>query len=158
MKRRSRNLNDADVADIVAILDGWSGKLSWDLLIDAVEARKFGRYTRQALHKHERIALAFVARKKALTQGSGSVPETESPELKMALERLTRAEREVERLNRENRLLLEQFARWAYNAHGRGLGKDFLDRPLPAVSREQTGKRSGKNVSNEHRRNQDVES
>lgn len=150
MKRRPRNLDDADVADIVSILDGWSGQLSWELLIDAVEARRFGRYTRQALHKHERIALAFAARKKGLKQGDSPVAEGESPELKMALERLARAEREVERLHRENRLLLEQFARWAYNAHGRGLGKDFLDRPLPAANREQTGKRNIRGINREH--------
>lgn len=150
MKRRPRNLNDDDVADIVSVLDGWCGKLSWELLIDALEARRFGRYTRQALHKHERIALAFAARKKGLKEGDSPEAGDESPELKMALERLVRAEREVERLTRENRLLLEQFVRWAYNAHGRGLGKDVLDRPLPGVQREQSVRTRVRNVNAEH--------
>ena len=137
MKSRGRNLDDNDVADIVAILDGWSGKLSWELLVDAVEARKFMRYTRQTLHKHVRIAHAFAARKQARAQEDvGSC--VDFPELRMAIERLARVESENERLARENRLLLEQFARWAYNAHSRGLSREFLDRPLPTVNRDQS--------------------
>ena len=142
MKLRGKNLDDTDVEDIVRVLDGWSGKLSWELLIKAVESRKFVRYTRQTLHKHERIARAFTARKQGIAQGGGD-PNVDLPELRMALERAARLESENERLSRENRLLLEQFARWAYNAHSRGLSKDLLDRPLPRVNRDQSG-----NVSN----------
>lgn len=137
MKLRGRNLYDDDVARIVAVLDGWSGRLTWDLLVEALEARKFARYTRQTLHKHERIARAFASRKKALAQ-NGVGADVESPELRMALEHLARVESENGRLKRENYLLLEQFARWAYNAHSRGLGKEFLNRPLPSVNRDQS--------------------
>jgi hypothetical protein len=137
VKVRARNLGDDDVADIVAILDGWSGTLSWERLIEAVEARKFARYTRQALHKHERIAHAFAARKTALAE-AGPAPSGESPEVKVALERIARLESENSRLRAENALLVEQFVRWAYNAHARGLSKEFLDRPLPAINRGQS--------------------
>jgi len=68
---RARNLDDTDIADIVAILDGWSGPLSWEQLIEAIEKRKFARYTRQALHKHERIKQAFSVRKHAIAEGNG---------------------------------------------------------------------------------------
>lgn len=34
--KRSRNLGEQDVHTIVGLLDGWSGPLSWNLLIDAV--------------------------------------------------------------------------------------------------------------------------
>ena len=66
LKRRSKNLGDAEIQQIVEILDGWSGKLTWDLLIDAIELRLCYRYTRQALHKHERIRQAFELKKKDL--------------------------------------------------------------------------------------------
>lgn len=136
MKLRGRNLDDTDVADIVSILDGWSGKLSWELLVDAVEARKFIRYTRQTLHKHERIARAFAARRMA--KAAGSAVRADSAELQLALERIARLESENKRLTAENQHLLGQFARWAYNAHSRGLSKEFLDRTLPAVNRGQS--------------------
>jgi len=136
---RARNLNDDDIADIAAILDGWPGKLSWELLIEAIARRKRAKYTRQALHKHERIRHAFTLRKKALSEGRiAAVPNVDSPELRAALERIARLEGENARLRAENARGLEQFARWAYNAHCRGLDKAFLSRPLPAVNRDQT--------------------
>jgi hypothetical protein len=143
MKRlRTRNLEDDDIADIVALLDGWSGKLSWELLIEAIERRKHARYTRQALHRHERIGQAFSLRKAALSEGEGTTARASSPELQMALDRITRLEAANARLTAENQRLLEQFVCWAYNAHTRGLDHAFLSRPLPAVNRDQTGKTS----------------
>lgn len=138
MRKRAKNLTDKDIADIVSILDGWSGKLNWDLLIEAVEQRKRVKYTRQALHKYERIQHAFSLRKKALSDDAGTVPEVESPELQAALERIARLEGENARLAAENQRLLEQFVTWAYNAHTRGLDSAFLSRPLPPVDRDQT--------------------
>jgi hypothetical protein len=138
-QKRARNLSPKDVADIVGTLDGWTGKLSWESLIDAVERRKHARYTRQALYRHEQVRLAFTSRKKALSgQQSEDDPGEQSPELRAALERKARLEAENARLRAENDSLLEQFARWAYNAHTRGLDKAFLNRPLPPVNRDQT--------------------
>lgn len=147
MKRlRTRNLEDDDIADIVALLDGWSGTLSWELLIEAIEKRKHARYTRQALHRHERIGQAFSLRKAALAEGEGAAPRARSPELQMALDRITRLEAENARLTAENQRLLEQFVCWAYNAHTRGLDKAFLSRPLPTVNRDQTAPRPASNL------------
>lgn len=137
-QKRSRNLGDAEIKQIVEILDGWSGKLSWDLLIDAIELRMFNRYARQALYKHERIRHAFDIRKKELSGNGGEVHRVESPQLQIALDRIARLEAENRRLESENNQLLEQFARWAYNAHTRGLDHDFLNRALPSVNRGQT--------------------
>jgi hypothetical protein len=135
---RARNLEDDDIADIVALLDGWSGKLSWGLLIEAIEKRKHARYTRQALHRHERISQAFSLRKAALCEGEGAAARASAPELQIALDRITRLEAENARLTAENQRLLEQFVCWAYNAHTRGLDHAFLSRHLPAVNRDQT--------------------
>ena len=136
---RAKNLRDEDVAKIVEVLDGWSGKLTWGLLIDAIEKRVFARYTRQALHKHTRIKDAFAHRKASLAS-SGERPRkmASSPELQLALDRIERLIGENERLEAENNRLLEQFVRWAYNAHTRNLDEAFLNRPLPKVDRQQT--------------------
>ncbi|MEM5332306.1 hypothetical protein VSR34_38410, partial [Paraburkholderia sp. JHI2823] len=63
---REKNLDDTVVATIVGVLDGWSGRLTWDALIAAVKRRAGLSYTRQTLYSHERIRLAFAVRKKAL--------------------------------------------------------------------------------------------
>ena len=138
VQKRSKNLGDAEIKQIVEILDGWSGKLSWELLIDAIELRMFNRYTRQALYKHERIRHAFDLRKTELSGSSGEVRKVESPQLQVALDRIARLEAENRRLESENNQLLEQFARWAYNAHTRGLDSGFLNCALPSVNRGQT--------------------
>ncbi|MEW9583142.1 hypothetical protein [Paraburkholderia sp. DGU8] len=134
---RERNLDDKVAATIVEVLDGWSGRLTWDALVEAVERREGLRYTRQTLHRHERIRLAYTVRKKALS-GQEQTRETASPELQVALERIARLEGENRRLEAENNALLEQFARWAYNAQTRNLTKEFLNNPLPAVDRERS--------------------
>src|SRR5450759_543410 len=97
-QRRSKNLGDAEIKQIVEILDGWSGKLSWELLIDAIELRMLNRYTRQALNKHERIRHAFDIRKKDLSGNNGGVRRVESPQLQIALDRIARLEAENRRL------------------------------------------------------------
>lgn len=138
MVRRGKNLTDDAIEQIVRILDGWEGKLTWEALIDATVARLHSQYTRQALHKHERIRLAFALRKESLggqrqmavRQGAGLPPD--------ALQRIARLEAENQRLEAENQRLLEQFVVWAYNAHTRGLDKSFLSQPLPQVNRGQT--------------------
>jgi len=137
-KKRSKNLDDADIKTIVGILDGWSGRLTWKLLIDAIELRMHNRYTRQTLYKHARILNAFELQKKRLSGSSDSRRKVASPELQVALDKIARLESENRRLESENEQLLEQFARWAYNAHTRGLDHDFLNRPLPAVDRGRT--------------------
>lgn len=137
--RRAKNLGDEDVAKIVEILDGWTGKLSWELFIDAIEKRLFARYTRQALHKHARIRDAFAHRKAELARSGDRPPKTaSSPELQLALDRIERLTNENARLQAENTRLLEQFVRWAYNAHLRKLDEAFLNQPLPTVNRQQT--------------------
>lgn len=142
-KRRSKNIGDDEIKKIVEILDGWFDKLSWELLVDAIELRMFNRYTRQALYKHERIRHAFELKKRELTSGSADRKRVASPQLQIALDRIDRLEAENRRLESENNMLLEQYARWAYNAHARGLDHEFLNRPLPSVNRGQTKGQKG---------------
>lgn len=140
MARRARNLDDQNIKLIVEIIDGMGKELSWNALIDAVALRLGSTYTRQALHKHERIRAAFTQRKR----GAASALDKPEPkrsgsiELQKAMERIERLVAQNERLEMENNHLLEQFARWAYNAHTRGLDEEFLNRPLPPVNRGKT--------------------
>lgn len=138
--QRGKNLDDDSIARIVALLDGWSGKLTWELLLDSVERRLRARYTRQALNNHSRIADAFRHRKKTLA-GSGSARRRRilsSPELAACLERIARLEAENQRLQDENDRFLAQFVRWAHNAYLHGVDKQALDRELPPIDREKT--------------------
>ncbi len=140
MKRvRTKNLDDDTIKDIAAMLDGWSGKLTWNLYIEAIDRRYGLRYTRQALHAHESIRLAFEVRKRALSSGDEESSTFDGPpELKVALDENARLKGENQRLEAENRALLEQFVRWVYNASKRNLTADFLNQPLPSVDRERS--------------------
>ncbi|WP_243751206.1 hypothetical protein [Paraburkholderia sp. BL10I2N1] len=82
--------------------------------------------------------MAFAVRKKALSGRDEQLPESVSPELQIALDRIARLEAENQRLGAENNNLLEQFARWTYNAQTRNLTKEFLNNPLTVVDREQS--------------------
>lgn len=135
--RRGKNLTDDAIEQIVRILDGWSGKLTWEGLIEAVVARLHCRYTRQALHKHERIRVAYTLRKGTPDRDESVVSRDVQP-MDETTARIVRLEIENQRLEAENQRLLEQFVVWAYNAHSRGLSKEFLSQPLPRVNRERT--------------------
>ncbi len=138
MVRRGKNLTDDAIEQIVRLLDGWNGKLTWEALIDAIVARLHCRYTRQALHKHERIRAAYAQRKESLGGQKDAAVSRGSGPLADAIARIARLEAENQRLEAENQRLLEQFVVWAYNAHTRGLDKEFLSQPLPRVNRDQT--------------------
>lgn len=135
----SKQLRDQDIETVVKVLDGWSGKLTWDKLVEAVWKRLKTRYTRQALNGHERIKRAFTARKKELGSSPKPEPETTaSPELKNALNLIATLEAKVRRLERENQQILEQFVRWAHNAKVKGLTVELLNRPLQKIDRGST--------------------
>lgn len=131
---RARNVDDKVIGEVLSALDGWTGKLTWEGLIDAVAARTRQRYTRQALSAHERVQQAFSARKKALSNSAGKDDEALTPEQQV----IARLEAQVQRLEAENSNLLERFAVWAYNARTRELDERFLSQPLPQVRRQQT--------------------
>lgn len=59
-------------------------------------------------------------------------------EVQLLLDKLARSEGENRRLIAENDALLEQFVRWAYNAHTRGLSEAFLNSAPPLVDRKRS--------------------
>lgn len=141
-KSRAPNLGGEQIEAICRVLDGWEGKLTWELLIKAIETRQKAQYTRQALSQHSRIKQAFQLTKERFTSqprskqpGSRGLGATEAQAL---LERYGRLEAENARLKAENERLLQQFVVWAYNASNRGLDARILNQPLPHVDRDQT--------------------
>jgi hypothetical protein len=138
-RRRAKNLDDDAIKGIAEILDGWTGDLSWQALIEAVQARLQSKYTRQALHRHERIRLAFEKAKDRVSS-LGMTQRDPHCLVQVPAARIARLEAENDRLQQENDRLLEQFVRWAYHAHTRGCDEAFLNRPLPPVDRAPTKK------------------
>lgn len=136
-RRRGRNLTADDIARVVQLLDGWSGPVSWNLVIEAVATRLLCSYTRQALSSHAAIQKAFDACKRRPAPSKAAVSKL-SGETDAIRQRLARREADVTRLEAENSQLRERFVVWAYNAQTRGLGLAELERPLPAVRRGQT--------------------
>ena len=140
--RRSRNLDDAAISEIVGIVDSCTSPLTWQLLIEAIDERTRVRYTRQALNNHERIKLAFSVRRESLkATGVPMGGNTATPEVAALLQVNARRDAEIERLKAENARLLEQFVRWAYNANNRGVSEEVLNRPLPTVNRDSAFRR-----------------
>ena len=129
LRRRAPTLTMERVGAIVALVREWNGQLTWEALCDAVERKTGSRYTRQALHNHLPIQAAYQAYREQPVANVGN------RKLTRAQQQIQTLRREVVQLGRVRDALLEKFARWAYNAHTRGLDEDFLDQPLLRISR-----------------------
>jgi len=136
---RGKNIDEATEAAIIGILDGWSGKLSWNLLTEAVLAQVGHRYVRQALDANERISAAYKAHRTRLRGSTQEAPSPDmSPEVRILHELNERLKAENVRLLAENRAYIETFTTWAYNASNRGLTSEYLNTPIPQIDKEQT--------------------
>ncbi|MBD3668541.1 MAG: hypothetical protein HUJ16_11300 [Kangiella sp.] len=129
----AKHIDENDVRKIKEILDGWEGKLTWNLLVDEFETRVHRKTTRQALSRNNEIKIAFNDKKMYLNSGLSikSKPQT----LKSAAQTIDRIKAENIRLIKENERLLEKFIIWQYNAHKRGITEEQLNEPLPAIDR-----------------------
>lgn len=124
-------MTDAIINQSVNILDGWAGKLTWDLYLETLAVDVGHRYTKAAMLRHDRIKDAWDhAKKRCRNSDEGS---SKSPEIALMETRNKELEERVQRLTRENNRLLEQFVRWAHNATRRGMSFEDLERPLPYV-------------------------
>jgi hypothetical protein len=138
-KNRSPDLTTERISLVLEILDGWKGKLTWDLLLKEVEASIGYRYSRFTFAEYPEIANAFSLRKEALR---GFLPrERGAPRdnrVRAALAQAERYKAKAHRLETENQLLLEQFVTWATNAERRGVTLDMLNVPLPKPQRDRS--------------------
>ena len=130
-------LTDANIEKAVLVLDGWAGNLIWDRYLVILELEIGHKYTKAAMLRQPRIKAAWDlakarARESAPAIGHGDVALT------LSAKRIEQLEDRVERLQKENNQLLEQFVRWAHNAVRHGLALKDLDRPLPVSIRKET--------------------
>ena len=135
-KSRAPDLTGDRIAAVLDTLDGWKGKLTWDLLIDAVEKNIGHRYSRFTFAEHPEIANAFSLKKDSLR---GTVlrerGEPRDERIRAAIAQADRAKARADRLEAENQLLTEQFVTWALNAERCGVSIDKLNAPLPKPNR-----------------------
>ena len=135
-KKRSKNIEDCLVDDIVRIIDQWGGtRLTWSLLIDEIELLQAIRYTRQALAKYTKIQIAFSLKKEALTGPTTPPKRKVSQEVQMLLDENSKLKHQLHRYQKEADQMLEQFARWIYNAGLHNLSLQDLNKPLPDSNR-----------------------
>jgi|TARA_R110001583_G_C5663055_1_gene409847 DNA repair exonuclease SbcCD ATPase subunit len=129
---------------ILAIIDGWSGKLTYDLLSQKLQS-ELGLKSFPSRHtylKHDEIKHAFDLKKEELRSKKSTAIEkakslfdsadklshllenldSDDATIAELLKRVEKLERENERLNSENNrlsnqrdVLLERFARWQHN-------------------------------------------
>lgn len=129
----AKHLTKSDIDKILGVIDGWSGRLTWEQLCDAAKPVIGHRPTRQTLNGHGQIKEAFSQKKNRLRQ---QVAEIKSPgSLSIAGARIKRLEEENARLINENKRLLEQFVTWQYNAYKHGLSEYQLNEQLPHIDR-----------------------
>lgn len=133
----AKHISDQDIDNIVGVLDYWpiDEKLTWDRLCKAIEEQLdvVPSPTRQTLQKYARIKNAFDLCKKSpaaklkISQNKKRLPAS----LKIAQLRIEAIETKVNRLEKENSLLLEQFVVWQYNAYKYGISIEKLNETLP---------------------------
>lgn len=138
-KPRAPDLTIERIQLVLDTLDGWTGKLTWDRLIDEVEQMLGIRYSRFTFAEYPQIANAFALRKKTLS-GTWDSPRSRprDEQVRAALDQVSRYRAKVERLEQENQLLLEQFVTWAINAERKGVTIAMLNTPLPKPSRDRS--------------------
>jgi len=130
----AKHLSDRDIEKVVELLDGWRGDLNWEALCNACGPVIGTVPARQTLYRVTRIKNAFQLTKERLKRERDDGEKLPSS-MRVAADRITRLERENERLTQENSQLLEQFVVWQYNAYTRGLTDKDLNRPLPSIDR-----------------------
>jgi hypothetical protein len=133
----ARRLTDADVALAVRLLDGWTGKLTWERYL-ALLATELGGvlYTKAGLRKQPRILNAWEMARRRLEGGLEAVgaPSNGDAAVAQLREMVQRLRNENARLEQENQDLLERFQRWVHNAGiDKGMTLDQLDRPIVLV-------------------------
>ncbi|OXI86016.1 hypothetical protein CFB50_15440 [Burkholderia sp. AU33423] len=138
-KARAPDLTDERIKLVLDTLDGWKGKLTWDLLIEVVRKSTGITYSRFTFAEYPQVANAFSLRKDALrgtwkTESGGPRDER----IRAALAQVERYKAKVERLEAENQLLKEQFVTWAHNAERKGVTVLMLNAPLPKPERDRT--------------------
>jgi hypothetical protein len=130
----ARHLTDADIALAVRLLDGWTGKLTWERYRVLLAAELDGApYTKAGLRKQSRILNAWEraqSRLKGSMEAAG-VPSNGDAAVAQLQQRVQRLLNTIARLEQENQDLLVRFERWSHNAaFDKGMTLKQLDRDI----------------------------
>lgn len=134
---RKPKLSDVQVDQAVQILDGWHEKLTWDSYLKVLARVTGVTITRQGVREYPRITNTFdeaksrIAVHRQVIGAKAGIVRHGDMALAYEVEKNATLKAKIERLERENRDLLEQFQRWQYNAQTNGLSPEILNRPLP---------------------------
>ena len=133
--RVASHLSTDQVDRIVWLIDSWPAgtRITWKAIVEVVAARFGIRPSRQTLGRHGSIRIAYQTRKMALRRGEDS-----DVTRRVSDQRLRRLTARLERLEHENELLRQRFARWQYNSWKYGLDESVLDESMPVVDRGRT--------------------
>lgn len=133
-KPRGRVIDEVVIEVILHVLDAWTGKLTWDLLITAIKASIATEYTRQALSGHERIATAFSLRKASLGKEEGKRSSGDA-RIDKLLKTIDTLKAKNAHLTIEGEKYRAKFIRWTQNAQKVGLTEEQLDADLTPIHR-----------------------
>lgn len=141
----ARRLADSEIHTIIAILQSWDTKLSWQLLVEKCEDALGRCPSRQTLARAPRVMTAFREAKKRLRDGDHEgANKPRSSSAQFLEQRIKRLEIDNAQLKRENRQLLEQFVVWQYNATAAGITRGRLNQALPPIDLRSTAKPKSK--------------
>lgn len=120
------------------LLDGWTGKLTWPRFLAMLEIDLGHKYTKAALLRHARFKSAWDKRRWDENPDRNSRNNFGNQALQIALEKIEKLERTIERLESDNNLLNEKFVVWATNAAYKAITVEELNRPIPMHSTKNT--------------------
>ncbi|UYG06861.1 hypothetical protein [Halomonas sp. M4R1S46] len=127
-------LSVEDVARIEAMIRDWrSSKLTWQLVIIACKNELGIETTRKTLLTRDGIKTAMRLRKAELKVPSQATRQF--TDIDRANDRIARLTQRVAELEKAQEALIDQFARWAYNADAHGLNEAVLNQPIPKPHR-----------------------
>lgn len=127
-RKRSKKLRETDVEFIANLIAAWPDNApTWDDVIARVKTINQQQYTRQALSKHQKIALAFELRKSRPIKARAPRGSVMAQEARDRIEALLAT---IELKDKIIETLRERFVRWAYNANGKKMTEAMLDAPL----------------------------
>lgn len=128
MINRSSNIDSSLEQKIVDHIRTISGKITWGIVIDWLEALSGDRYSEQGLRKRQNIADAYRLQKKIILKEKGRQQETLDV-VKMS-KKLIACEEEIRQLKKQNNDFFNKFTIWAHNAKKKGMSEEMLNEPI----------------------------
>jgi hypothetical protein len=138
------HLSSEDIKRAKALLEGWTGKLTWKLYLAtlAVELESGHTYSKVTMLKQGEIRSAWDKaharlREEAESVGEKSYGTSAVAALRRRLDETRSELAEARQLINES---TEQFQRWQFNAERYGLKLSQLDAPLPKPTQQKAGR------------------